>query len=301
MKKRTLTARFLCVCLAIGTLCTGCGKDDTKTEQETTEKTETTSEAAAETSIEETVLVDEQDVKVTAKRFGEYKEEVYSADQALIMEVENNTDKKISVALRNSSVNGYMVDTEFSRDFEPGETGIFPGVFNESTLEYCGIETVSEIEFSVEVTSYTKVSEEEEETEVIIETDPITICTSEWDTYMNAFDESGTVAYDKDGIKIVVRDAVTDDILGAEIPIYVSNQTDKFISVGAFEGELNGKKTEIYYGADVLPGKHSVNLLGPSVDEALEKIDSAKLTFSIMDFETGETIVEKTEPLSITY
>ena len=63
-------------------------------------------------AVEETVLLDQDGIKITLKSF--------SADDlfgpAFNVQIENNSDKNVTVQLRESSVNGVMVDTMFSSD-----------------------------------------------------------------------------------------------------------------------------------------------------------------------------------------
>ena len=96
MKKRVLTSKVLCVCMAAGLLCTGCGKSEKETTTAaTTAAAELSTEAPQDAvTIEEQVLVDEKEVKVTAKRVGTYKGDMLMLDNQLILEAENHTDKR---------------------------------------------------------------------------------------------------------------------------------------------------------------------------------------------------------------
>ena len=297
MKKRVLTSKVLCVCMAAGLLCTGCGKSEKETTTAaTTVAAELSTEAPQDAvTIEEQVLVDEKEVKVTAKRVGTYKGDLLMLDNQLILEAENHTDKLISVGFFDSSVNGYMIDCDYSSFVQPGETREIPSGFNESQMEMCGITTLAEMEFAIRVTY-------EETYEDILSTEPFVIKTSAADDFKYEFDESGTVAYDKDGFKIVVHGVHHDNVFaGEDIVIYASNQSDKYISVSSQDEKINGQAVEAYFGMDVLPGKSAMGLLGTDSEHAIEKIESFEGSFSIQDYENGDNIVEKTDPVSVTF
>ena len=296
MKKKAL---IMCTCLVMGLTCAGCGKSDADKTEETTTAAATT---AIDTSsningvtIDETVLVDENGIKMTAKSLGEYKTEDYWAEYALNVEVQNTTDKTVMVGYNHSSVNSYMVQIDLSMEVAPGETKNVPAIFNEAEMENCGIETIADMEFDITVSDSAT-------GEMLVETDPLTIRTSASETYVYSYDESGTVAYDKNGIKIVVQEPVVDDFFGPQVKIYVANTTDDEITVTTDSAEINGIKKDVFFAVDPFAGKRAVGLLGPYSDEQMSQpIKSFKGSFSIFNSQTGELIEEKTEPVEVKF
>ena len=296
MKKKAL---IMCTCLVMGLTCAGCGKSDADKTEETTTAAATT---AIDTSsningvtIDETVLVDENGIKMTAKSLGEYKTEDYWAEYALNVEVQNTTDKTVMVSYNHSSVNNYMVQIDLSMEVAPGETKNVPAIFNEAEMKNCGIETIADVEFDIVVS-------DSENGETLVETDLLTIRTSASETYSYTYDESGTVAYDKDGIKIIVKEPVEDEFFGQQIKIYVANDTDQNITVTTNEAELNGIKKDVFFAVDPFAGKRGVGMLGPSVEEKMSvPFKSFKGSFTIYNNETGELILEKTDPVEVKF
>ena len=121
------------------------------------------------------------------------------------------------------------------------------------------------------------------------------------DVYVD-YDESGTVAYDKDGIKIVLKDTYEEEYLGQCIAVYVSNQSDKNISVaGAETVSVNGKEVTPFFGSDVMKGKHDITYISFDEAENISKIENFEGSFCIYDHDTGDVLVEKTEPVSVAY
>ena len=186
-----------------------------------------------------------------------------------------------------------MVQSDLSLNVEPGETNTLPAQFDETQLTRCGITTFSEMGFVISI-------ENSETFETILESEPISINTTANVTV--DYDESGTVAYDKDGIKIVLKDTYEEEYLGQCIAVYVSNQSDKNISVaGAETVSVNGKEVTPFFGSDVMKGKHDITYISFDEAENISKIENYEGSFCIYDHDTGDVLVEKTEPVSVAY
>ena len=260
-------------------------------------RTSTTDNHSAE-DIEETVLVNEKDITVTAKRLGKYEKDIFSFEKALVIEIDNQSAENISVELRNASINGYMISTVAGADVEVGQTNTLAEPFDETGLKRCGITTFADIEFSVTVT-------DTDTSDVILETDPVCIETFAKTDYSYQYDETGTVAYDKDGIKIVVKGVFYDEWSGKEnIEVYVANKSDKAVTVSVKDGKINGKKTELYYGADIFSGKHDISSMSfgeDNTDNKDTKIKTFTGSFAVYDYTTGDVIVEKTDAITVNF
>lgn len=286
--------RLLALLLAV-MICTtalaACGSNDDRSQSNggSSENTD------GEVTVEEQTILDEQGVKAVVKGYGKFESEWLNFDHELLIDVTNGTDKKISFGLRHCSVNGYMTDSNYDLPIEAGATETFPAVFDTNKLESLGVTTIADYGFCIVV-------EDSESYETLVESDPISIKTSAYDGFEYKFDESGTVMYDADGIKIIAKGLEEDDYLGTCVKFYVANETDKNISVGVASGSVNGKEVEnIYFGSDPFAGKRSVDILSIGEEERPEKMESLTLSFSIYDWDSGDPIIEKTEPVSIEF
>ena len=83
---------------------------------EEAEKEETSADDATAVSIEEQVLYDENDIKITATGI----EDGWLGTELKLL-IENNTDQSITVQAKNANVNGYMVTTMMSADVAAGK------------------------------------------------------------------------------------------------------------------------------------------------------------------------------------
>jgi len=86
----------------------------------------------------------------------------------LLLYIENNSDKDITVQARDTSVNGFMVDPSMSQDIVSGKKALTAVTFFESDLEDNGIEEIEVIETSFHVF-------EMEDWDDIVDTDVIEI------------------------------------------------------------------------------------------------------------------------------
>lgn len=94
--------------------------------------------------IDETLLIDESGIKITAKRLDFSK----SSGPALIVLIENNSGSDITVQCRKSSVNGYMIETIMSENVSNGKKANASITFKRGDLETCNISTIADMEFN---------------------------------------------------------------------------------------------------------------------------------------------------------
>ncbi len=138
---------------------------------------------AEDITIEETVLVDESGVKITAKSLS--VDEIFGPSVKLL--IENNSGKDLTFQCRDASVNGYMIGTMMSVDVVNGKKANDNLTFMSSDLESCGIETIADIEFSLHI--FTSDSWDD-----FIDTPQIQLRTSAFDSYEYVFDNIGDLS-----------------------------------------------------------------------------------------------------------
>lgn len=69
----------------------------------------------------------------------------------LILLIENQSSRSITVQCRDASINGYMVDTIMSEDVSAGKRAIGDITIMESSLESIGIKRITEFDFSLHI------------------------------------------------------------------------------------------------------------------------------------------------------
>lgn len=245
-------------------------------------------------TIDETVLVDEAGVKITAKSLE--TDGLFGPQIKLL--IENNSGKDLTFQCRNASVNGYMVETMMSVDVVDGKKANDTLTFLLSDLEACGVTTIADMEFSFHI--FTTADWED-----YLDTPQLQLKTSAASTYEYSFDDSGNVAYEGNGVKIVVKGLSEDDsIFGPGIIVYIENSSDKDITVQTRDVSVNGFMVNALFSSDVMVGKHAVDaitFLSSELEEnEITAIEAVELSFHIYDFAEWETIVD-TDVVSMTF
>lgn len=245
-------------------------------------------------NISETILIDEANVKVTAKSLN--TDGIFGPEVKLL--VENNTEKDLTFQCRNASVNGYMVEAMMSIDVANGKKANDSLVFMKSDLEISGITTMADMEFSFHIFTT-------EGWEDYLDTQLIQLKTTVAESYEYTFDDSGDIAYNGDGIKVVVKGLSEDQsIFGPSIVVYIENNSDKDITVQTRNVSINGFMVDAIFSSDVLIGKHAVDtitFLSSELEEnEINSIDEVELSFHIFDLARWDTIVD-TDMIAITF
>lgn len=267
------------------------GGSNTEEEQQGTQAEEA---KETEVTIDETVLVDEAGIKITAKSLE--TDGLFGPEIKLL--IENNSGKDLTFQCRNASVNGYMAENMMSVDVVDGKKANDSLTFLKSDLEACGIETIADMEFAFHIFDTS-------DWETYLDTDTIQIKTSIADTYEYTYDDSGNVAYEGNGIKIVVKGLSEDaSIFGPSIVVYIENTGDTDVTVQTRDVSVNGFMVNAMFSCDIAAGKRAVDTIA-FMESEFEKneitaIEDVELSFHIFDMVDWETIAD-TEVVTITF
>ncbi len=327
MKK---TLAFLAAVILTVSMLPGCGDKqsngnnssgdaaaESETEAETTtsaaedsssETTDETTEAPAHTPVDMTVY-DANDIKIKATEFRESTN--YDSGPELGLEIENKTGKELTIYLHETSADGWVMQLEplmITADNQVNLGGVFTvpaendgnkySVYvGDSLLQSYNLSEVQEVEFSMEIV----VGEDYENT---IYTDRVTVKNPDASGDAIPYDDAGDVAYDKDGIKIVLQGAGYDeDYFGPTVFLYAYNGTDKTIDLHITKSEVNGEQHDAYGDQTIAPGKH----LGEAVPfdglSGAAPISTITMAFDIIEYDpkgNGKKIVS-TEPFTAEY
>lgn len=299
MKKKSLAGLLMAAVIA-GTMLTGCGSSETTVDKEIVENTDEETEEAekeeasvANVTVEETVLLDESGIKITATGL---EDGWFGTDLKLL--IENNSEKDVTVQARNSSVNGFMVDTMMSEDVVAGKKANTTLTFSTSGLKEADITTVANMEFAFHII-------ETESWDTYLDSAVIVVETSAAEGYEQSVDDSGTVFYDADGIKIVGKGLSNDEsIFGPGLIVYIENNSEKNITVQARDTSVNGFMLEPMMSQDVVSGKKAitaVTFFSSDLEEnGIEDITEIETSFHVFDMDNWDGIVD-TEAIVINF
>ena len=246
--------------------------------------TQETPAAKTEVTVEQAVILDQDGVKIQVKQLTKGL-----LGPELKVLIENTTDKDLTIQCRDSSVNGYMVETMFSVDVAAGKKANDEITFMTSDMELCGIETIADIELSF-------VAFGSDDWKDYLESDLVQIKTSVAETYSQSYDHTGTQVYEGKDVKVIVKGLdESDDIFGPSVVVYIQNTGSKAVLVQTNNISVNGFMVNPFFSQEVLPGKHAVAEITFMTSELEEnditQIENVELSFCISDAKTYKTIV----------
>lgn len=300
MKKGLLIA-LVCLLVLSVSACTGSMGDvndkEVKTDPASTEAETVSSEEASATSNQEQKDEDSQDITIERQVIYDGNGVVVTVTglsedgwfgPAVKVLIENNSDRNIEVQSRNSSVNGLMVDTMFSASVAAGKKANDDITFSSSTLDISGISTMKEIEFYLHVF-------DSETWDSLFDTEMITLVTSADPTFVQEYDDSGHVAYDEGGIKVVAKKLnSSDSFWGSDLYLYIENNTDQNIVIQTRDVSINGFMVDPIFSCDITAGKKAFDSItffeSDLTENAVTDIQELELKFHIFNMESWDTI-----------
>lgn len=234
-------------------------------------------------TIEETVVLEYEGVKVTAK---EYTSEFIVGDGLKLL-VENNGDKNIGVGCEAVIVNDYMVATFFSTTVAAGKKDNETLYILESDLEAAGITNVGKIEMKLYLYDAESYS-------TFYTGDMVEVRTSEYENMDTVAENVGTELFNDQGIRIVGKYVTEDSFWGAGILVYIENNTDKDVTISCEDMSVNGFMVDTFFYSSILAGKKAVDeisILSSSLEENdITSIDEIDLVFTAYNSDTFSTI-----------
>ena len=270
----------------------------------------TTEEAAATPDYTENVLYEGNGVKIVTAGFCTLDD--YDGGPGIVLNFENNTGKALSVHTLLTSINGWMIDPYALTIDETGYInmgGEYSIPASGDTNRYY-LHLGSSPFFNVTVPEITDVSFLFEiiigdDWENAIHTERVTVHNPNASAdKLQAYNDSGTVAYDKDGIKIVLQEAGYDtDYWGPTLDLYASNDSDKPVRIRIPHSVLNGEEHDAYGDAEIAPGcRIRETVMFDGVQE-MAPLGTATLTFDIYEYDpSGEgTLLDTSEPCTAEY
>lgn len=259
--------------------------ENNETPEQEGEDQQTTNEEKIVATIEETVMWDSEDIKVTALSL--------TSDMTyhiLNLQIENKTAKDLYVMASRTAVNSFVVEPSMGVDVPANST--VNGEFR-VRLDAVKAGVIADIEtrFSYSSSDYT----------MNRKTERVKLETSLAATYDYSYDESGTLLYDGNGIKIICQ-GFTEE---GEPILYLSStgELSEGCCVEAYEVYVNEKKTYSYYCEWVFTNTRNLAVMDINDKDndgnELGEIESLKVAFSISKENLADSNPVKTELVEI--
>ena len=243
---------------------------------------------------EEPLIWEQDGVKITAKKI---EKGGWSGTEVYFL-IENESGRNITVQTRDTSVNGYMVDSLMSAEVATGKKINDSMTISDSDLKRAGIDKIADIETRFHVFDADTWDE-------MFDTELIRLETEEAEGYEYKFDDSGNQIYNENGVEIVVKGLSEEESwYGTSVVVYINNMRDRAITVQTRDTSINGFMINSLFSCDVSAGKHAIDTITFSSSEleenGIETINDLELSFHIFNSDDWETIVD-TAPMTINF
>lgn len=262
---------------------------DATADQSTRQESESTSEATAVT-IENTVLLDQDGLVITAK---ELVDDSIRGPGVKIL-IENNTKENLGVSSNYLIVNNYMISDLFSSSVAAGKKANDTIYLSSSELEAAGITTISDIVISFHVYN-------SDTYDTLFDTDEIELKTSAYGTVEQPAMDDGKELYNQDGIRIVGKYVDENSFWGASVLLFIENNYGEDIIVQSDNMSINGFMVTPLFSCTVKNGRMAlsdITIMSTDLEEnGITSVDDIELVFKIINPDTYQTIVE-TDPIT---
>lgn len=273
-------------------------------------------------TMEETVLVDESDVKITATGLK------YTAYEVKVnLTLENNTDKNLSfrsgtLGYSCNSVNGYMVDGGYlNADIAAGKKSNESVSFDLDELTLLSLTGIADIELGFDI--------EDDQYDTYLQTGPRQLKTSAADGYDYGADtyraaildgglaralgftvdcDSGEAQFDEKGVRVHSQTLITNSSRDQALLVEVENTTVDAVIVSVGDVAVNGLGVQsgTWSNAWVSPGKRrivSMSLASMLEDReraafGIDQIGAVSYSFGFKDTDGDALVLPKTLTLS---
>ena len=295
MKKRTkVLAAILCLTLFAG-MAMGSGSSGETKDVASSDGSETTadlstndgaesSSSKADVSIDESVIVDQDGIKIIAT---EYVSDSIMGDGIKLL-VENNSDKDYTVGCDALIVNDYMITDLFVSEIAAGKKANETMYLSSSSLSAAGIENVGKIERYLH--AY------DSELNYLFKNVYTELHTSEFDNMDTTPNDAGIELYNENGIKIVGKTVDEDSFWGTAILLYTENTSGKNVGISVDDMSINGFMMSPFFSTTVYDGKKSIDEITVFSSDleanGIESIEDVELKFHIYDADSYSTIAD---------
>ena len=233
--------------------------------------------------IEETVIMDRDNIKITAKSINY---DGFMGPEIKLL-IENNSDKNITVQTDNFTINDLVVDALFSADVAAGKKATDEITLSEDELKMSNINTIKEIEFDINVMEEETYDDIFVEKNIVIKTDA--------KNYTQKYNTYGTLLVNQDGIIIYILGlAKTDSIFGKEVILYIENNNDQEYTVQVDNFSVNGFMATTYFSATIPAHKKAYDTITISDDDLkendIDKIEDIEFIFKVFNFESWDDL-----------
>ena len=171
------------------------------------------------------VLYDDNDLVITTDSIEADYESVY-----VVLDIQNNSEKPLSLVCESSTINGYYIDNGFTVDIDAGSETIAGMTYSNTALNMCGITQITDICFSLSAYTY-------EDYEFLFETPLMPLETDLKGSASQDVNTSGTVIYDSTDIQLIGKGFAKDGEGNDVLVLMAVNQLTDPVNISILDGE----------------------------------------------------------------
>lgn len=255
--------------------------------------------AAPESSMEETVLAEDEQLSVTVTDFDPEGEDGPTFELLL----ENKSDKGLVFALENAAVNGVMCDPFWTESVPAGQKVYSKLYWYDEDLQTVGVSYVQSVAAQLDVwedESYDDVYSELVSWELTVgRTDVPPVSPVAFDGFEPVEVLTGDTA-----LTVVACDPAGSYDGGPALVLYMKNDTDKVVWFTAEDVAINGFACDPWWGETVLPGAAAYSAMewwqDDLADSHIESVETVQFTAVAEDDETYEQYASGSVELDLT-
>ncbi len=266
----------------------GCSSDLGE-KKDVVSSSDSSTESHGTPTIEESVLVDSNGIKITAK---EYVTDSIWGDGIKLL-IENSSDKDYTVGCDALIVNDYMIHDLFGSKIAAGKSANETMYLSSSGLKAAGIDTVGKIEM------YFRAYDSDWNN--VFQNEYAEIQTSEYANMDTTTDDSGTELFNEDGIRIVGKAVDENSFWGTAILLHVENNSGRNVSISVDDMSINGFMMTPLFSTTVYNGKKAIDDItvfsNDLKENGIESIEDVELKFRIFDTDSF-SIIKDTDPIT---
>ena len=273
-------------------------QDDEDLPEPTAEVEETTSSKRftlnKDVTVTENIIYEKDDIKVTVKSLAF---DGWMGPELKLL-AENGTDKTFTLQAEDVVINGFMIDSYMSAEVAPGKKVNDELTITRRSLEIANIETIQYIELRLRIIDFENYTN-------TFSTDRIRIETNADQGYVQTVDDSGQLMAERDGIRIILKRLDTEDSFwGAELYVFVENNSETDISVQVRDVSVNGFMISPSFHAEVLSGTKVFDKITffekDLEDNDIVDIEELELYFHVFEKDGWNTLFD-TEVIKVTF
>lgn len=230
------------------------------------------------TQIRETVLADDEYVRIVAKSL-EYGTNRYSSRIELMLSIQNKSNQVLTVYPDSFVINGFDIDGSMYEEIQPGATVDTSLRIDRDDLRHTGISTIADMSLTFDVSSsdYT----------LMHTTAPGQLRTDAPADFVQTLDESGMRLYEDENVTIIAK-YLELNYSSYWLVMLVENHADGSLYVATTNVKINGVEVDLLANAFLEPNVNGTSCLlitdNTLQDIGVTQIDSIDLQFEIEVF-----------------